>query len=349
LSGTLLFLAMSKRQISILASALLVTGIGPRQLFAAAATQPSSMPTGSRVAIDPSAGRPVFLFDDDDDDNPKPAGLPTSNPTSGRYFFGLLDNRSSYGKDFFPDPFIGPEFDSEQQVELDYLHGAKAGAREDEVDAGIQWNVVGQLTLAGEFGRDSQHEPGIGNGPEGDLAEREDGTGFENADLAAYHPIFQYVSADGQFDYTAVVRFDVGIPTRTRVSGKDVQLTPYLGQLLRVGDHVSIEAWTGSQFTIAPRQTDQFVYGASVGYRISHEQLPLPLTEQVTPLFELDGQTPWSGNGQDALFGVTGLNIQFKSLGKMQPGVELGYQFPIDQGAREQLHWGVVTEFLLEF
>ena len=62
-----------------------------------------------------------------------------------------------------------------------------------------------------------------------------------------------------------------------------------------------------------------------------HEQLPLPLTEQVTPLFELDGQTPWSGNGQDALFGVTGLNIQFKSLGKMQPGVELGYQFPIDQ------------------
>jgi len=337
---------MSRHQRIVVLCVAIIVG-DTRLLFAAAATQPSSRPTGSIVALDPSVGRSVFFLDDDD--NPKPAVSPTSNPASSRHCFGLLDNRSSYGKDFFPDPFIGPEFDSEQQVELDYLHDAKGGARDDEVNAGIQWNVVGQLTLAGEFGWDSQHEPGIENGPGGDPAEQEGGTGLEDLALAAYHPIFQYVSADGQFDYTAVARFDVGIPTRTRVSGKDVQLTPYLGQLIRLGDHVSVVAWTGSQFTIAPRQTDQFIYGATVGYQIPHEQLPLPLTEQVTPLFELDGQTPWSGNGQVALFGVAGLNIQFKSLRKMQPGVELGYQFPIDQGARVQLHWGMVTEFLLEF
>ena len=131
---------MSRHQFIVVLFVAMIIG-NTRQLFAAAATQPSSMPTGSTEWRLTLAGRPVFLFDDDDDDNPRPAGLPTSNPASGRYFFGLLDNRSSYGKDFFPDPFIGPEFD-EQQVELDYLHGEKP-AREDEVDAGIQWNVVG--------------------------------------------------------------------------------------------------------------------------------------------------------------------------------------------------------------
>jgi hypothetical protein len=122
-----------------------------------------------------------------------------------------------------------------------------------------------------------------------------------------------------------------------------------LGQLLRIGDHVSVEAWSGSQFTIAPHQTNQFIYGASLGYQISHNQLSLPLTEKIIPLLELDGQTPFSGNGQDSLFGVAGIDINFKSVKELQPTVEIGYEFPLDQGARDQLHWGIVTEFLLEF
>ena len=340
---------MSIRQFTIALAGLVIASNASR-LFAGAATRPSFAPGAPEPSSDLSTTKRVFLLDDDDDDEKqKLVGVPTSNQTSNRYFFNLLDSRSSYGNDFFHDPFIGPEFDSERQIELDYLHGENRGLRDDEVDAEFQWNVIGQLTIAGEFGWDSEHQLNIHGGDDGDDVEQENARGFENVDLAIYHPVFQYVSKDGQFDYTTAARLDVGIPTRTPVSGMDVQLTPYLGHLLRIGDHVSVEAWTGSQFTIAPDQTIQFIYGASFGYEIFHDQLPLPSTEKLTPILELDGQTPLSGNGQDALFGVAGFDIDFKSLGKLQPHIEIGYQFPIDQGARDQLRWGVITQVSFEF
>ncbi len=168
-------------------------------------------------------------------------------------------------------------------------------------------------------------------------------------DLAVYHPVFQAVSKDENLDYSAAIRLDVGIPTRTAVSSPDAQLTPYLGQLLRVGEHVSAETWTGAEFTIAPHQTDEFVYGASFGYQLTRHEVPLPFTESVTPLFELDGRAAFSHPGQDALFGVVGLNWQFAGKGNWQPRLGLGYQFPMDQGARDQLHWGVITQMFLQF
>jgi hypothetical protein len=336
---------MSLRCITIAMIALFAAAHASR-LLAAATTQPFPAPGGYQLMPDYSAANPVLLLDDDDDDaKPKAAAAPGSDQQSSRYFLGLLDHRSSYGKDFFPDPFIGPEFDAEQQVELDYLHSEKRGLRDDEVDAGFQWNPVGQLTVAGEFGWESEHQDGAG----GAGAESEGRSGFESVDLAAYHPVYQFVSNDGLFDYSAVVRLDLGIPTRTPVSGGDAQLTPYLGQLLRIGNHVSIEAWTGSQFTIAPHQITQFIYGANLGYEISHDQLPVPLTEKVTPVLELDGQTPFSGNGGDALFAVAGADITFKSIGEVQPAVDVGCLLPMDEGARDQLNWGVVVQFLFEF
>jgi hypothetical protein len=318
-------------QLAIMLAVLVILGDGPR-VFAGAATQPSSA---------------VLL--DDSDDVPKAATSPTSNAATGRYFFNLLDNQSSYGKDFFHDPFLGPELDSEQQIELDYAHGENAGERDDELDAEFEWNVIGPLSIAGEFGWDSERQSSFGGGDDGDDFEQENAAGFEDVDLAAYMPFFQFVSGGGEFDYTAVARLDVGIPTRTPASGTDVQLTPYLGQLLRIGDHVSLEMWTGSQFTIAPDQTTQFIYGASLGYRILHDQLPIPLTDGLTPIFELDGQAPFSDGGRDALFGVVGVEIGFKPFGEMQPQIEIGYEFPIDAGASDQLRWGIITQIKLEF
>jgi len=231
---------------------------------------------------------------------------------------------------------------------LDYTHGEKHGVSDSEVDAGLQWNIIGQLSIAAEFGWDSEHQINS-HGGDGDDVEKENACGLENVDLAIYHPLFQYVSKDGLFDYTAVARLDAGIPTRTPVSGTDLQLTPYLGQLVRIGQHVSAEAWTGAQFTIAPDQTNQFVYGASLGYKLFHDQLPLLLTTQVIPILELDGQTPFSGNGENTLFGVAGVDFQLQSLGQLDPHVEIGYEFPIDQGARDQLHWGVLARVVLDF
>lgn len=341
--------AMSDRKVVAVLVALVVIGHASR-LFAGVATPPSSPSSVPEAIAGQSAANHVFLLDDDDDDDdkPKPAGAASSNPSSGRNFFGLLDSRSSYGKDFFHDPLIGPEFDAEKQVEVDYAHGEKRGVGDNEIDAELQWNIVGQLTVAAAFGWDSEHQATM-HGGNGDDAAVENARGFEDVDLAIYHPVWQYVSNNGLFDYTAVARLDVGVPTRTAVSSTDVQLTPYLGQLARLGWHVSIEAWTGAQITIAPNQTNQFIYGASLGYKFFHDQLPLPLTTQVTPILELDGQTPSGGSGQDALFGVAGVDLQLPSLGKIDPHIELGYEFPIDQGARDQLHWGVLARISLEF
>jgi hypothetical protein len=104
--------------------------------------------------------RPVWLDDDDDKDDHKPMLTTTAatNPESTRYFFGLLDSRSSYGNDFFHDPLIGPEFDSERQIEVDYAHTEASGLQGNEVDGGFQWNLIGELTVAAEFGYDWEHQ-----------------------------------------------------------------------------------------------------------------------------------------------------------------------------------------------
>ena len=333
---------------------LMVFGQSVR-LFAAPPAQLVSAelaPTSNGGLSDPSKLLMLFNYDDNDDHDQKlqTDGSQTPARPEGRYLFGLLDHDSNYGKEFFPDPFLGPEFDRETQMEVDYQHGARSGQREDEGDAGFQWNPIGQLTLAGESGYDDEHQPRIpSDGANGKADKADNGRGFENLDLAVYHPIFQAVSKDGRLDYSAVIRLDVGIPTQTAVSGTDVQLTPYLGQLLRVGEHISVEAWTGSQFTIGPHQTDQFIYGASFGYQITRHQWSLPFTQTVTPLLELAGKTPFSERGQDALVGVVGLNWQFAGKGDFQPRIGVGCEFPMDQGSRDQLRWGIITQVFLDF
>ena len=290
-----------------------------------------------------------LLAVDDDDNPPDPSDRQTAPEPSGRYEFGLLDRRSSYGGDFFPDPFIGPELDRETQWEVDYAHGESPDRRENQADAQVDWNFAEQFTLSVEAGYDSEHALGTHTGGGSDDPEPANARGFENVDVAVYHPVFEAISRGKTLDYTAVLRLDVGVPTYTKVSGTDVQLTPYLGQLLRLGEHVSVEAWTGPQFTLAPHRTNQFLYGTSLGYRITRRQLALPLTQSVTPLFELDGQQPFSRHGANVLIGVAGLNWQFAPFGELHPRVGVGYQFPVDRGGRDQLRWGIVTQLFLDF
>jgi hypothetical protein len=92
------------------------------------------------------------------------------------------------------------------------------------------------------------------------------------------------------------------------------------------------------------------VYGVLLGWRIRHSEMPVPLTDNVTPLLELDGQSPFSAaGGQDALSGVAGVNFNFISIGLAQPALSIGWQFPLDQGARNQSRWGIITEIFLQF
>ena len=243
-------------------------------LFAESTTQPSQ--ADATVLPDLFTGRCCWTTTTIDLQNRRqPRRLRTAAD-----IFDLLDSSSKYGKDFFPDVFLGPDFDADSQLELDYSHAEKRAVTSDEIDGEIQWNVIGQLTVGAEFGWES-----TSNGNDSDDA----GTGFENVDLSIQHPIFQYVSPDGIFDYSAVARLDASVPTRTPVSDSDLALTPYLGQLLRVGDHVSVQAWAGCQVTIGPDQFDQMIYGAQVGYQFLQSQFPVKMVDKITPILELDG------------------------------------------------------------
>jgi hypothetical protein len=37
------------------------------------------------------------------------------------------------------------------------------------------------------------------------------------------------------------------------------------------------------------------------------------------------------------------------SIGPVQPRLGLGYVFPINDGAREELHWGIFTSLVFEY
>jgi hypothetical protein len=285
------------------------------------------------------AVRPVTGFADDDD----------HAPTDGRYFFDLLDHRSSYSKDFFYESFLGPQFDSGSEVELDYAHGEKPGVRNDGLDLEAEWNPIGQLTIVAELGWESEHGPSAPPGLGGDGLDQGSDSGLEDLDLAVYHPIFQYVSPNNQLDYTAVARVDVGIPTRGSPASQDVLVTPYLGHMLRIGDHVSLEGWTGTQITIAPHGADQFIYGACLAYVFPYNSSPIPFTDRLVPQIEIDGQTPMSSRTRESLFGVAGFDLSFKKVGPTTPHIAIGYEFPIDQGARDQLHWGILAQFVFDF
>ena len=119
--------------------------------------------------------------------------------------------------------------------------------------------------------------------------------------------------------------------------------------MLRVGDHFSLQVWTGPQWTIAPNRTNELIDGVMLGYCFTHRQIPLPLTESITPLLEFDGRQPFSGPGQDRWFGTVGVLWKSAAEGRFQPGVSVGYEFPLGQNARDQLRWGFAPQVLVGF
>jgi hypothetical protein len=54
-------------------------------------------------------------------------------------------------------------------------------------------------------------------------------------------------------------------------------------------------------------------------------------------------------SGQNSLLGSAGFRLDFKAIGELQPSVGIGYVFPIDSGAREEVHWGIALSLELEF
>lgn len=264
-------------------------------------------------------------------------------------WFGLLDHRSTYGQYWFVEPLRAPEMDVDREVRVDWFHAEKRGTQADTVNTEIEYNF-NLLTVEVEAPYERETVGSFDSTLGRTRRERSEGVG--NIEIAARHPVFQFVSGDGRFDYTLAGAMEVAIPSGSRIS-KDTEFVPQVFQLLRVADHLSVEASAGFSMLAGPVEggSNTLEYNLVLGYNLEHKDLPMPGVLRTIPIFELNGTTGLSRAdvGVNRLFGTAGVRLNFESIGPAQPRIGLGYVFPIDQGGRDEMRWGVVTSLVFEF
>ena len=178
--------------------------------------------------------------------------------------------------------------------------------------------------------------------------------GLSRVELGFRYPFLQYVSPDAVFDYTLVGAFEVAVPTNLHFS-KDFELSPRLYNLLRIGDHFSVQLSVGSETMIGPDRggTSTLIYGAAFGYNIPHDDLPIPGVLTTIPILEVSGEHVLDGESEGpfptAHFGSAGVRFNMESFWIAQPRIGLAYVFPLDAGAREEMHWGIIASCIFEF
>jgi len=277
----------------------------------------------------------------DDDDVALTA---TNSPASLSPHYGFLnwlDPRSAYNHEFFPQPLLVDDTGLEDgELELSWLHTKANDQHSDTVTAEVQ-KSFGLLTF----------ELGVPYENAGDSDDSAQGLG--NVNLEARYPLYEFVSAGGFFDTTLGAALEAGIPVNT-VTSKNAELDPELFNDLRLGRHFSIQTVLGYDTLFGGGDQgglQSFEYGFAFGYAISQHEMPLPAVHQFTPLFELSGETGLNQgeSGQNSLLGSLGFRLDFKPLGELQPSLGLGYVFPIDSGAREEVHWGIASNLTFEF
>ncbi len=262
-------------------------------------------------------------------------------PDSRYGWFNALDHRSWYNEGNFPEPFLVDDSGLEiNEARLDWLH-TKAGAQHsDRLKAEVE-KGFGLLTLELEVPYQRDVSP----------AGRSQG--FDNVDVGARHPVFQFVSAGGWFDTTLGVAVELGIPVHSDIS-KNTELVPKVFNDLRLGEHFTVQSIFGVSTLYGPGPDGgvrTFEYGFDFGYTVEHGQLPLPGVQQVIPMFELVGETGLNREaaGQNSLLGNACFRLNLKTLGRVQPRLGLGFIFPINSNARADVHSGLVTSLVFEY
>jgi hypothetical protein len=266
----------------------------------------------------------------------------SAQPPDTRYgLFNLLDHRSSYGQGVFPEPFLVDDSDLEpNEARLDWLHTKANGLQSDEVKAELE-KGFGLLTLELEV-------PFERNVDAGDVSQ-----GIGNIGLGARCPFYQFVSTMGFWDTTIGSAVELGIPTESAIS-KNAELVPKIFSDTRIGEHFTAQSVLGYSVRFGPgddggRQT--FEYGFVFSYTIPHRQLPLPDVQEFIPVLELAGETELNKDhpGHNSLIGTVGFRANLKSIGPMQPRLGVGFVVPIDEGARQNVHWGVITSLVFQY
>jgi hypothetical protein len=268
-------------------------------------------------------------------------GVTSSADQNTRYGpFDLFDHRSGYGQDVFPEPFLVDDSDLEEnEFRLDWLHTSAGNQHTDletlEVEKGF-----GLVTLEIEAPY------------ERDMVAGTKTQGFSNIDLGARAPFYQYVSRDGFVDSTFGLGIEAGVPTNSPVS-KNAELVPKIFNDLRLGEHFTLQSIFGySQLYGSGDEggLETFEYGFVFGYTIDHKQLPLPHVQQLIPVFELDGSDELNKNTPgNSLLGNAAFRVNLDAIGPIQPRLGFGFVFPIDQGGRSEVHWGLYTSMVFEY
>jgi hypothetical protein len=255
--------------------------------------------------------------------------------------FGWLDHRSSYGQGVFPEPFLVDDSDLEtNEARLDWLHTTRNNQHTDLVTAEVE-KGFGLLTLEVEvpFERDVDSSSIT--------------QGVANIDLGARYPIYQYVSPNGFLDTTFGAGIEVGIPTNSSVS-QNAEFVPKIFNDLKLGDHFTLQTILGYSTLAGPGEDgglQTFEYGFVFGYTIQHDELPIPGLQQLIPVVELSGSTELNhaDHGQNSLLADVGFRANLKAIGRIQPRLGVAFVFPVDRGARDDVHWGVVTSLVFEY
>ena len=244
-------------------------------------------------------------------------------------------------KGYFPSHFWWMTRAAEDsEARLDWLHTWGSGQHSDQIKAEVE-KGFGLLTLELEVPYES------------DTASGQTSQGFGNIDLGARYPVCQFVSGNGLVDSTLGAALEVGVPVNSAVS-KNTELVPKIFDDLRLGEHFTLQSILGWS-TLFGGGNDgglqTFEYGFVFGYTIPHEEFRLPGVQQFIPMFEFTGETQLNKDdpGQNSLLGNLGFRLNLKTIGSIQPRPGIGFVFPIDEGAREELHWGIFTSLVFEF
>jgi len=255
--------------------------------------------------------------------------------------FDLLDHRSSYNDGPFPEPFLVDDSVLEtDEFRMNLLHTWVNGQHSDVLLTELE-KGFGLWTLELEVPYEQT---------------RSDGRtlqGFSNINVGARHPIYQFVSDDGFINSTFGAAVEVGIPTSSQIS-TNTELVPKIFNDLCLGKHFTIQSVLGLSTFYgggAEGGLQTFEYGFVLGYSISHHELPLPGIRQLVPVMELQGNTTLNkgSSGSNSLLGNLALRANLSPIGEVQPRIGVGYVFPIDQGARQDVSSGFIISLVFEY
>ncbi|MBU6411756.1 MAG: hypothetical protein KGR98_15335, partial [Verrucomicrobia bacterium] len=239
-----------------------------------------------------------------------------------------------------PEPFRVDDSDLEPgEARLDWLHTQAGATRTDVVHPEVEDGIgVATVELEVPWERDVSS---------GAVTE-----GFDNVNLGARRPFYQFVSANGRVDSTLGAGLEAGIPTGSAF-GKNAELVPKIFDDLKAG-HFTTQAVLGYSTLFGPGEAgglQTFEYGFAFGWTVPRDSLPLPGVLQTIPVLELVGDTEMNkGNaGRNSLLADAGLRFNLKAIGPIQPRPGIAFVFPLNSAAHDDVHWGVVVSLVFQY